>query len=43
MFLCNIIDKLLDEYGFSDSGTAKQTDFTSFKVGFQKINDLYTG
>ena len=39
--LCrNIMDQLLDQYGFSNTRTSEQTNLSSLSVGSQKINNL---
>src|SRR5690606_20595007 len=39
---CNVIDKLLNQYCFTNTGTTKQTNFTTFCVGFNQVNYLNT-
>ena len=43
MTLCYIIDHFHDQHSFSDTCTAKQSDFTSLRIGFKQINNLYSG
>ena len=38
MFLGDIIDKLLDQYGFSHTGTTEQTDFTTFGIRLEQVD-----
>ena len=40
MFLGNIIDQFLDENGLTYSGTAEQTDLSSFKVRLEQVYHL---
>ena len=42
MFLGNVVDEFLDEYGLSHAGTAEQADLAAFQVGFQQVDDLDT-
>ena len=39
----NIIDKLHDEYGFSDACTAEQTDLAALGIRADEVNDLDAG
>ena len=43
MLRCNIANQLLDQYRFSNSGTAEQTDLSAFCIRCKQINDLDTG
>lgn len=36
-----IIDQFHNQYGFSYTGTAKKTNFTTFGVRCQKVYDLW--
>ena len=38
--LGDVVDELLDEYGFTDTGTTEQTNFTTLCVGFDEVDDL---
>ncbi|KAH1018105.1 hypothetical protein HUJ05_005922 [Dendroctonus ponderosae] len=40
MGLGHVVDQLHDEYSFAHTGTAEETNFTSFGVGGQKIYHL---
>ena len=42
MFLGNVIDKFLNQYGFSDSRTTEQTDLTTFGIRFEQVDHLDT-
>ena len=42
VFLGNVVDEFLDEYGLSHAGTAEQTDLATLQVGFQQVDDLDT-
>ena len=42
MFLGDIIDKFLDQYGFSHTGAAEQTDFTTFGIRFEQVDHFDT-
>ena len=43
MFLCDIVDKLLDEHGLSYARTTEEADFSSLEVRLQKVDDLDSG
>ena len=38
--LGDVVDKLLDEYGLTDTGATKQTNFTTLCVGLDEVDDL---
>src|SRR5215831_9232254 len=38
--LGNIINQLHNDYGFANTGTAKEPDLTTFRIGFNHIDDL---
>ena len=38
----NISDQLLNQYSLTNTGTAKESDLTSFCIWSQKVNDLNT-
>ena len=38
----NIVDKLLDQHGLADTGTAEETDLAALRVRFQKVDNLDT-
>ena len=38
----DIVDQLLDQYGLTYTGTTEQSDFTTFLVWAEKVNDLDT-
>ena len=38
MLCSNICDQLLDQYGLTYTGTAKQTNLTSFLIRTQKVD-----
>ena len=38
MFLGNIIDKFLDKHCLSYTGTAKESDFTTFGIRFEQVD-----
>ena len=39
----DVIDKLLDQDGFADAGTAEQADFTAFGNGRDEVDDFDAG
>ena len=39
----NITNQLLDQYGFTYTGTTEKTDFTTLCVRSQQIDNLDTG
>ena len=39
----NVIDKLLNQNGLADTGTAEQTDLAALGVGADQVNDLDAG
>ena len=42
--LCgNVVDQLLDQYGFSYSCTSEQTDLSTLLIRAEQVNDLDTG
>ena len=41
--LGNIIDKFLDQHGFTYTSSTKQSNFSSFGIGFDKVNYLNPG
>jgi hypothetical protein len=43
MGLGNIVDELLNQHGLSDTGTTKETNFTTTSVGSEQVDDLDTG
>ena len=43
MCLCDVVDQLLDEHGFSDAGTSKETNLSTSGVGGEKVDDLDAG
>ena len=40
--LSNVVNQLHNEYSLSDTGTSEETDFTSFRVWSQKVDNLNT-
>src|SRR5690606_15259612 len=40
---CNIVDEFLNQYGFTYTGTAKETNFTSFCVRLNKVDNFNSG
>ena len=38
MHFCDVVDEFHDQNGFANAGTAKQTNFTTFGVGGQKVD-----
>jgi hypothetical protein len=40
MSLGNVIDQFLNQDGLSDTGTAKETNFTTTSIGRQQIDNL---
>ena len=42
MFLCNVVDQLLDEHGLTYSGSTEETDLSSLEIRLEKIDDLDT-
>ena len=42
MFLGDIIDKFLNQYSLSYTGTAEQTDFTTFGIRFEQVDHFDT-
>ena len=42
MSLGNIVDKLHDKHCLSYAGTTEESDFSSFEIRLQKVNDLDT-
>ena len=40
MLLSNVIDKFLDKDSLTDTGTAEESDLTSLKVWFKKVDHL---
>ena len=40
MSLCDIVDQLHDEHGLAHTGTAKESNLTTFHVGFKQIDHL---
>ena len=40
---CDIVDQFLDEHGFSNAGTTKQTNLTTLDIRGKKINYLNSG
>ena len=43
MSLSDVVDELLNNDCLSDSGTSKESDFTSSGIGSKHINDFDTG
>ena len=43
MFCGNILDQLLDQHRFSNTGAAKKTDLSTLCVRSQKVDDLDSG
>ena len=43
MFLSDIVDKFLYKHSLSYASASKESDLSSLKIGFQKINDLDSG
>ena len=39
----NVVDKLLNQNGLADTGTAEQTDLAALGVGADQVNDLDAG
>jgi hypothetical protein len=39
----NVVNKFHNKYGFTDSGTTEKTDFTTFYVWGEKVDDFDTG
>lgn len=39
MSLCDIVDEFGNKYSFTDTGTTKETDFTTSGVGSEEIDD----
>ena len=39
----DVVNQLLDQYGFTYTGSTEQTDLTTLLVRAEKINDLDTG
>ena len=42
MSLCDVVDKFHDEHGLAYTGTAEQTDLSTFHIRFQKVDYLDT-
>lgn len=40
--LGDVVDELLDEHSFADTGTAEESDLTTSGVGGQQVDDLDT-
>ena len=40
MSLCDVVDKLHDEYGLSYAGAAEEAYLSALHVGFEQVNDL---
>ena len=40
MALSDIVDQFLNQYGLANSGTTKQSNFTTFCVRLNQIDDL---
>ena len=43
MFLGNIVNQFLNQYGFTYTGTTEQTNLTTFGIWAQKVDNLNTG
>src|SRR5690606_37753627 len=39
---CDVVDQLLDQYGFTHTGTTKQTNLTAFCIRLDQVNNLDT-
>ena len=39
----NVVDQLLDQNSFADTGTAEQTDLATLGIGADQVNDLDAG
>ena len=42
VFLCDIIDQLLDQHGLTYSGTTEKSDLSSFQIRLQQVNNFDT-
>ena len=43
MFLCDVVNQLLNQDGFAYTGAAEQTDFTALCIRADEVNDLDAG
>ena len=43
MFLCDIVDKLLDEHGLADSRSTEKSDLSALQIWLKQVNDLDAG
>lgn len=43
MGLGDVVDEFLDQDGFADASTAKETDFTATSIGGKEVDDLDAG
>ena len=42
MYLSNIVNQFLDDYGFADASTTERTDFTTSHEGADQVNNFDT-
>ena len=43
MLCCDVMDKLLDQYGLTYTGTTEQTDLTTFCIRCKQVDNLDPG